>query len=73
MKNIVLILVVAVIVSCQPKNDNKNISINHFSDPVLIQIEEYQDKRDFENLVVFFLDKNPIYRAAAEAFASLYS
>lgn len=72
MKNIILILAVVVIASCQQKNDNKSISINHFSDPVLVQIEEYQDKRDSENLVVFFSNENPIYRAeAAEAFASI--
>ncbi|MDH5365899.1 MAG: peptidylprolyl isomerase [Cyclobacteriaceae bacterium] len=72
MKNIVLILVIAVIVSCQTKNEGVSDSLNHFSDPVLVQIEEYQDKRDSENLVVFFSDENPIYRAAAaEAFASI--
>jgi cyclophilin family peptidyl-prolyl cis-trans isomerase/HEAT repeat protein len=43
-----------------------------FSDPILIKIADFQDRRQTDSLIHFLLDKNPIYRTeAAVAFGSV--
>ncbi|MDH5476224.1 MAG: peptidylprolyl isomerase [Cyclobacteriaceae bacterium] len=72
MKNVIIFLTVVVCVSCQTKKENSSVSLNHFSDPLLIQIKEHQDRRAAKKAINFFSHENPIYRAeAAEAFASI--
>ena len=71
MKNIFVFLALLTIISCNPQEE-KNVVINNFDDPTLIQIETLQDKRDSDNLIEFFTHENAQYRAAAaEAFASI--
>lgn len=45
---------------------------NKFSDPILIKIADFQDRRQTDSLIHFLLDKNPVYRTeAAAAFGSV--
>ncbi|MFM9837055.1 MAG: peptidylprolyl isomerase [Cyclobacteriaceae bacterium] len=45
---------------------------NKFSDPILIKIADFQDRRQTDSLIHFLLDKNPVYRTeAAMAFGSV--
>lgn len=61
-----LFLILVSIISCSKINSNK------FSDPVLIQIANLQDKRSTDSLLQFLRSENPIYRKeAALAFASV--
>lgn len=77
MKNIIshswLLLLLLVIAACQNEADEQEQpSINKFDDPVLVQIYEYQDKRDTDSLLQYFDHENALYRAsAAEALASV--
>ncbi|MBL6446136.1 peptidylprolyl isomerase [Fulvivirga sp. 29W222] len=68
-----LLLLICVIAACQTKVEKPaNISLNKYSDSILIQIYDYQDKRDTKNLLSYFNHENSDYRkAAAEAFGSV--
>jgi cyclophilin family peptidyl-prolyl cis-trans isomerase/HEAT repeat protein len=45
---------------------------NKYSDPILIKIADFQDRRQTDSLIQFLLDKSPIYRTeAAMAFGSV--
>jgi cyclophilin family peptidyl-prolyl cis-trans isomerase/HEAT repeat protein len=58
--------IVLVTLSCSDRHPNK------FSDPVLIQIADLQDRRSTDSLVQFLNSENEIYRReAALAFASI--
>jgi len=61
------------IAACQNEADKTAVSSpNKFADQTLVQIYDYQDKRDTDSLLQFFDDENPAYRAAAaEAFGSV--
>jgi len=72
-ENIWLPLLILLIGACQNEAD-KSLSTgpNIFSDTLMIEIHEYQDKRDTESLLKFFRHENAKYRAAAaEAFGSV--
>lgn len=67
-----LVLVFVAIFACKSSIDSEVKSINSFDDPVLVQIENLQDRRDVESLMAYFQNENAVYRAAAvEAFASI--
>ena len=68
-----LILVIVAVSACQQEVDKPvDTGVNKFSDPVLVQVYEYQDQRDTESLLGFFNDESPKYREeAALAFASV--
>lgn len=56
--------------SCQSKNDHK--SVNRFSDPVLVKIADFKDRRMADSLYSFFPHANAAYRReAVEAFGSV--
>lgn len=47
-------------------------SPNKFSDPVIIKIADFQDRRQTDSLIKYLLNKNPIYRIeAAHSLASV--
>jgi len=68
-----LVGLILIIAACQNEADKTPKSFpNKFHDQTLIDIYDFQDKRDTENLLKFFNDDNPKYRAAAaEAFGSV--
>ncbi len=68
-----LMLLIVVISACQQSIEKpSDKSLNKFSDPVIAQIYDYQDKRDTKALLGFFDDDNPVYRKeSALAFASV--
>lgn len=65
-ENIWLSVIILLIGACQNEAD-KTLATgpNIFSDTLMIEIYEYQDKRDTESLVKFFRHENAKYRAAA--------
>ena len=72
-QNAWLILFIASISACQQSieapSDN---GLNKFSDPIIAQIYDYQDRRDSKALLGFFDDENHVYRMeSALAFASV--
>jgi cyclophilin family peptidyl-prolyl cis-trans isomerase/HEAT repeat protein len=75
MKNILPLLGVLVLaIACNNKTSdyNKISAKNIFSDKVVQQIAEFQDRRNTDSLLVFFGHENPKHReAAALAFASV--
>ncbi len=63
-KSILLVVLVA-LASCHS-------SPNKFSDPVIIKIGDFQDRRQTDSLIKYLLNKNPVYRIeAALALASV--
>lgn len=68
-----LLLLVCAIAACQAKVEKPtDLSQNKYSDPILIQIYNYQDKRDTKSLLGYFKHENSEYRkTAAEAFGSV--
>jgi cyclophilin family peptidyl-prolyl cis-trans isomerase/HEAT repeat protein len=58
-----------VITSCK---DDASVSTNKFSDPVIVKIYDFKDRRLTDSLYQFLHDPNPIYRKEAVlAFASI--
>lgn len=70
MKSIFYTLISCILIlSCKT---NVDLSINKFSNEILVKIYDLKDKRDTQSLLSFFLDKNEQYRAeAALAFGSV--
>lgn len=69
MKRIFLLSVLALyLFSC----DSSDRPVNKFSDPILLKIADYQDRRLADSLVPYFNHKNPVYRRdAVQAFGSV--
>ena len=64
---LVAIAITVLLWSCAQKKDP-----NQFSDPVLVKIADYQDRRLSDSLYQFLMSPNPHYRSAASlAFASI--
>ncbi|GAA0891937.1 hypothetical protein GCM10009122_16160 [Fulvivirga kasyanovii] len=68
-----LLSVLCLIAACQAKVEKPgDISLNKYADSTLVQIYDYQDKRDTKELLAYFNHENSEYRmAAAEAFGSV--
>ncbi|UII33871.1 peptidylprolyl isomerase [Fulvivirga ulvae] len=68
-----VLLLICIIAACQAKVEKpRDISLNKYTDSVLSQIYDYQDKRDTKSLLDYFNHDNAAYRcAAAEAFGSV--
>lgn len=55
----------AIILACQSQTQKPTPNKNKFSDPVIVQIYDHQDRRNVKELTAFFNDDEATYRAEA--------